>query len=78
MSRREGGRVIDLAAERAARARTEPVQGNGMSAWLDGDEVVVEFPGGERCRLTARHLRMWRDNFAALLVAIDPDRGAGS
>jgi hypothetical protein len=70
--------VIDLAAERAARAHVDPVQGACMSAWIDGAEVVVEFPGGERVRLTPRHLRMWRDNFAALLVAIDPDRGAGS
>jgi hypothetical protein len=71
VSRREGGRVIDLDAERAARAHDEPVQGPYMSAWIDGAEVVVEFPGGERCRLTPRHLRMWRDNFAALLSSIE-------
>ena len=71
MSRREGGRVIDLAAERAARAHVEPVRGLGMEAWIDGAEVVVQFPGGERCRLTPRHLRMWRDNFAALLTSIE-------
>jgi hypothetical protein len=66
-----GGRIIDLAAERAARAHVEPVSDGCMSAWIDGDEVVVQFPGGERCRLTPRHLRMWRDNFAALLTSVE-------
>ena len=71
MRRREGGRVIDLAAERAARAHVEPIEDCCMSAWLDGREVVVQFPGGERVRLSPRHLRMWRDNFAALLTSIE-------
>lgn len=60
--------MIDLAAERAARGA---VQAGAMSAWIEGSEVVVQFPGGQRQRLTPHHLRIWRDNFAALLGNIE-------
>ena len=69
MSRREGqgGRVVSLAEARAQRAGAAPVEGVHMRAWIDGPELIVEFPQDvESVRLSVDQVRIWRDNFAAL------------
>lgn len=73
MTAERGGRVVLLAERRAQRAGTALVN---MRAWIDGGELVIEFPADyERVRLGPHQIRTWIRNFESLLAQIEADRG---
>lgn len=62
-----------LADERARRAHATAISDRSrMVAWIEGPEVVVQFPDEyERVRLNARQVRVWRDAFSRLLKQVE-------